>query len=213
MPIYGWPRYALANYSPKNHLLFYSFILRYCAHHSFRGSPLFLNYSQLGKYCVHAVLSCVQYKNDVKFLIQTCFSNSCKQSCVLVHVSYELRSPLTRTILLAFVMPLCWRDTTPNCNLPTKEVSQCNYSWELCLLFSDYSPKLEDIYCSLIIPRLINLPKPRPRAACQSESDWSLSGLLQCHIAQPSKKQFDNADVRQRVARMMLKHSQAEIKR
>ena len=42
--------------------------------------------------------------------------------------------------------------TTPDCNLPTKEVSQCNYSWELCLLFSDYSPKLEDTYYSQIIP-------------------------------------------------------------
>ena len=126
--------------------------------------------------------------------------------CTCTHVSYESRSPLTRTILLAFVMPFCCSNTTPNCNLPTKEVSQCNYSWELCLLFSDYSPILEDTYCSPIIPRLINLPKPRPRAACQSESYWSLSGLLQYDVVQPSKKQFDKADVCQRVARMMLKH-------
>ena len=91
MPIYGWPRYALANYSLHNHLSFCSFILRYCAHYSFRGSPLFLNYSQLRKYRVHAVLSGVQYKNDVKFLIQTHFDNLCKQSCVLVHMSVMSR--------------------------------------------------------------------------------------------------------------------------
>ena len=53
---------------PKNHLLFYSFILRYWAHYSFKGSPLFSNYSQLGTHLC-AVLSCMQYKNDVKFLI------------------------------------------------------------------------------------------------------------------------------------------------
>ena len=46
-------------------------------------------------------------------------------------------------------------DTTPDCNLPIKEVSQCNYSWELCLLFSDYSPKLEDTYYSQIISGII----------------------------------------------------------
>ena len=34
-------------------------------------------------------------------------------------------------------------------------MSQCNYSWELCLLFSDYSPKLEDTYYSQIIPGII----------------------------------------------------------
>ena len=50
------------------------------------------------------------------------------------------------------------------------------FSWELRLLFSDYSPMLENTYCSLIIPRLINLPKPRPRAACQSE----ITGV--CHV-------------------------------
>ena len=32
---------------PKSHLLFYSFIPRYWAYYSFRGSPLFPNYSQL----------------------------------------------------------------------------------------------------------------------------------------------------------------------
>ena len=45
---------------PKNHLLFYSFILRYWAHYSFKGNPLFSTWNTL---C--AVLSCVQYKNDV----------------------------------------------------------------------------------------------------------------------------------------------------
>ena len=49
---------------PKNHLLFYSFILRYWAHYSFKRSPLFSTRNTL---C--AVLSCVQYKNGVKFLI------------------------------------------------------------------------------------------------------------------------------------------------
>ena len=65
-----------------------------------------------------------------------------------------MRSPLTRTVLI-FVFPFCCNDTMPDCNLPTKEVSQCNYSWELCLLFSDYSPKLEDTYFSQIIPGII----------------------------------------------------------
>ena len=63
---------------------------------------------------------------------------------VLVHVLPDdtvMRSPLTRTALSVLVLPFCYNDTTPDCNLPTKEVSQCTYSWELCL-FSDYSPKL-----------------------------------------------------------------------
>ena len=66
-----------------------------------------------------------------------------------------VKLPLTRTVLLAFVLPFCYNDTTPDCNLQTKEVSQCNYSWELCLLFSGYSPELEDTYYSQIIPGII----------------------------------------------------------
>ncbi len=34
----GW---ALANYSQKSPIIFYSIILRYCTHYSFKGSPLF----------------------------------------------------------------------------------------------------------------------------------------------------------------------------
>ena len=63
-----------------------------------------------------------------------------------------MRSPLTRT---AFVLSFCCNDSAPDCNLPTEEVSQSNYSGDLCLLFSDYSPKLEDTYYSQIIPGII----------------------------------------------------------
>ena len=34
-------------------------------------------------------------------------------------------------------------------------MSQCIYSWELSLLFSDYSPKLEDTHYSKIIPGIV----------------------------------------------------------
>ena len=101
---------GIGKISPKSHLLFYSFILRYWALDSFRGSLLFSNYSQLGTHCMHAVLSC--------------------PFAVMIY-------------------------TAPSCSLPTKEVSQCNYSWKLCPLFSNYSPELEDTYYSQIIPGII----------------------------------------------------------
>ena len=52
---------------PENHLLFYSFILKYWAHYSSKVA----HYSQIILNSEHIVymLSCVQYKNDVKFLI------------------------------------------------------------------------------------------------------------------------------------------------
>ena len=73
-------------------------------------------------------------------------------------VMYSL---LTRTVVLAFVFPFCCNDTTPDCNFPTKEVSQihnviisgsCAYYSQIFskarghLLFSNYSQN--------------NLPKP-----------------------------------------------------
>ena len=37
-----------------------------------------------------------------------------------------------------------------------------DYSWELCLLFSDYSPKLKDTYYSQIIPGIFCQSLPLP---------------------------------------------------
>ena len=94
--------------------------------------------------------------------------------CTCTRVGYltdtVMRSLLTRTVLLAFVSPFCCNDTTPDCNLPTKEVLQCNYSWELCLFFSDYSWKLEDTYYSQIIPGKPILPATRWMGAGSNES-------------------------------------------
>ena len=65
-----------------------------------------------------------------------------------------MRSPLTRTACPLSIASC--NDTTPDCNLPLKEVQK---SWELWLLhvivFSDYSPKPKGTYYSQIIPEII----------------------------------------------------------
>ena len=59
----------------------------------------------------------------------------------------------TKTVLLARVLRSLLTIELSSwhlyCPLPTMEVSQCNYSWELCLLFSNYSPKLNDTYSQM----------------------------------------------------------------
>ena len=89
-----------------------------------------------------------------------------------------MRSSFTRTVLLAFVLPFCC-NTTPDCNLPAKEVSQRNYFCDLCLLFSDYSPKLEATYYSQITPGIIcqslDLTAQVRSYAC---SNWKRSTLM-----------------------------------
>ena len=158
---------------PKNHLLFYSFILRYWAHYSFKGSPLFSTWNTLCAVYIKMIWSFLSRLVSVIALhhhwqlyivfqwLSCCLLNELWRNKNILSIAADdgwirtMRSPLTRTALLAFVLPFCCNDTTPDCNLPTKEVSQYNYSWELCLLFSDYSPKLEDTYYSQIIPRII----------------------------------------------------------
>ena len=54
---------------------------------------------------------------------------------------HPLLELLKRDVLLAFVLPFCCNDTTPNCNWPTKEVSQ--YILIIPGNCAYYSPKLE----------------------------------------------------------------------